>query len=99
MYKYQENISQFGLEQNVRERERREKEKKKASFFDDFTRFCQSELGKPRVKAALCDKSYAWVPELQDLAKVQFSGFHGNREKVVSREITLFEVGFFSYSI
>ena len=39
-----------------------------------------------------------WVPESQDSAKVQGSGFHENREKVVSREITPFEVGFFSYS-
>ena len=54
------NISQFGLEKNVRERDREEGEKK-ASFSDDFTRFCQSELGKPRVKAALHNESYAWV--------------------------------------
>ena len=38
--KNQENISQIGLEQNVRERERREK--KKVNFSDDFTKFCQS---------------------------------------------------------
>ena len=47
------NISQFDLEQNVREREREEGEKKKASFSSDFMRFCQSELGRPRVKVAL----------------------------------------------
>ena len=91
------NISQIGLEQNVRERER--EGRKKASFSGDFTRFCRSELGKPRVKAALRDESYAWVPESQDLAKVQGSGFHGNREKAVSQEITLFKVGFFSNSV
>ena len=101
MYKYQEiskieKISQFGLEQNVKEREEGEK---KASFSSNFTRFCQSELSRPRVKAALRDESYAWVPELQDFAKVQGSGFHINREKAMSREITLFEVGFFSYSV
>ena len=39
-----------------------------------------------------------WVPESQDSAKVQGLGFHGNREKVVSHEITAFEVGFLSYS-
>ena len=39
-----------------------------------------------------------WVPESQDSAKVQGSGFHRNREKAVSRETTPFEVGFFSYS-
>ena len=43
--------------------------------------FFQSELGKPRVKAALRDESYAWVLESQDLAKVQGSGFHENQEK------------------
>ena len=51
------------------------------------------------VKVALSDKSYAWVPESQDFSKVQGSGFHRNREKAVSWEITLFEVGFFSYSV
>ena len=39
-----------------------------------------------------------WVPKSQDSAKVQGSGFHENREKVVSRETKPFEVGFFSYS-
>ena len=29
----------------------------------------------------------------------QGSGFHGNREKAVSQEITQIEVGFLSYSI
>ena len=51
------NISQFGLEQNVRERERRER--KKASFSDDFTMFCRSKLGRSRVKVVLRDESYA----------------------------------------
>ena len=69
-------ISQFGLEEDVREREKGGR--KKASFFGDFTRFCRSELGKPRVKAALRDESYTWVPESQDFAKVQGSGFQGN---------------------
>ena len=50
------NISQFGLEQNVREREREKEEgEKKTSFSNDFTRFCRSELGRPRVKVALRD--------------------------------------------
>ena len=92
------NISQFGIEQNVRERERGGR-KKKASFSGDFRRFCRSELGRPRVKVALRDESYAWVPESQDFAKVQGLGFHGNQEKAVSREITLFKIGFFSYSV
>ena len=61
--------------------------------------FCWSELGRPRVKVVLRDESYAWVPESQDFAKVQGSGFHGNRENAVSREITLIEVGFLSYSV
>ena len=48
------------------------------------------ELGRPRVKTALRDESYAWVSESRDFAKVQGSGFHRNQEKAVSREITLF---------
>ena len=79
----------------MREREREEGEKQ-ASFSEDFTRFCRSELGKPRVEVALRDESYMWVPESENFAKVQGSGFHGNQ---VSREITLFEVGFFSFSV
>ena len=77
-----------------RERERGGR-KKNPSFSDDFTRFFQSELGRQRFKAVLRDESYAWVPESQDFSKVQGSGFHGNRENVVSREITQIEVGFF----
>ena len=73
--------------------------KEKQHFFGDFTRFCPSELSMPRVKAALRDESHAWVSESQDFAKVQGSGFHKNREKAVSREITLIEVGFLSYSV
>ena len=48
----------------VTERERERREKKKASFSGDFMRFCLSKLGGPRVQAALCDESYAWVPKL-----------------------------------
>ena len=62
------NISQFGLEPNVRERERGGR--KKTSFYDDFTGFCRSELDRSRVKATLRDERYAWVPESQDFAKV-----------------------------
>ena len=40
-----------------------------------------------------------WVPESQDFAKVQGLGFPINREKAVFQEITLFEVGFLSYSV
>ena len=53
----------------------------------------------PRVKAALRDESYAWVPESQNFTKVQGSGFHGNRENAVSREIKQIEVRFLSYSV
>ena len=60
--------------------------------------FHQSELGSPRIKVDIRDEGYTWVPESQDSAKVQDSGFHRNREKVVSSEITPFEAGFFSYS-
>ena len=52
-----------------------------------------------RVKAALRDERYMWVPESQDFAKVQGLRFHENREKAMSQEIMLFEVGFFSYSV
>ena len=58
-----------------------------------------SELDRPRVKVALRDESYAWVPKSQDFAKVQGSSFHGNREKAVSREITQIEVGFLFDSV
>ena len=75
------------------------REKKKASFSGDFMRFCRSELDRLRVKVALRAESYAWVPESQDFTKVQGSGFHEKREKAVSREITLFEEGFFSYLV
>ena len=61
--------------------------------------FCLSEFDSPRVKAALCDESYEWVPESQDFTNVQGLGFHENREKAVSREITLIRVGFLSYSV
>ena len=60
--------------------------------------FRRSNLVRSRIKADLRDASYAWVPESQDSAKVQGSGFHGNREKAVSREIIPYEVGFFFYS-
>ena len=61
--------------------------------------FCRSEFDSSRVKAGLLNESYTWVLESQDFAKVQGSGFHENREKAMSREITLFEVGFLSYSV
>ena len=65
-----------------REREReRERGKKSKPFSGDFTGFCRSKLGRPRVKAALSDESYAWVLESQDFSKVQGLGFHENREK------------------
>ena len=59
--------------------------------------FRPSDLVRSRIKANLRDEVYVWIPESQDYAKVQGSGFHGNREKAVSRESTPFEVGFFSY--
>ena len=61
--------------------------------------FHQSEFDSLRVKAVLHDESYAWIPESEDFAKVQGSGFHGNREKAMSREIILIEVGFLFYSV
>ena len=78
----------------------REKQREtKTSFSVDFTRFFRWELSKPRVKAALRYESYAWVLKSQDVARVQGSSFHENGEKAVSKEITLFEVWFFSYLV
>ena len=61
--------------------------------------FRRLDLVRSRIKADLRDEGYTWVPKSKDFSKVQGSGFHGNREKVVSLEIMPFEVGFFSYSI
>ena len=77
----------------------REEGEEKQHFSGDFTGFCRSKLGRPRIKATLCDESYSWAPESQDFTKVQGSGFHGNQEKAVSRKITLIEVGFLFYSV
>ena len=54
-----------------RERERIEE----VSFSLPFTSFRQSKLDRSGVKVALRGKSYAWVPESQDFAKAQGSGF------------------------
>ena len=54
-----------------REREREREKKEKQPFSGDFTGFCQSELDRMRVKAALRDESYAWVLKSQDFAKVR----------------------------
>ena len=87
-----ENIS-FGLSQTIRERVR----ERKAIFSLRFTRFRPSDIVRSIIKVDLRDEGYTWVSESQDSAKVQGSGFHRNREKVVSREITSFEVEFFFY--
>ena len=60
--------------------------------------FRRSDLIRSRIKVDLRDESYTWVLESQDSTKVKGSGFHENRENVVSHGITPFEVGFFSYS-
>ena len=63
MYKYKKylkkskEISQVGLGPNVRERKREEGEEKQ-HLSGDFTGYCQLELARPRVKAALRDESY-----------------------------------------
>ena len=88
----------FCLRPNRKRERERDREKKKASFSLQFTSFRRSDLVGLRVKVSLRDESSTWVPESQDFAKVQSSGFHENREKVVSQEIILLEVGFFSYS-
>ena len=73
----------FGISQTVRERVReRERERERKSIFSlRFTGFRRSDLVRSRIKADLGDEVYAWVPESQDSAKVQGSGFHENREK------------------
>ena len=94
MYKYKKylknkkDLRSWSKDQTVeREREREEGEEKQ-HFSGDFKGFCRSKFGRPRVKDALRDESYAWVPESQDFTKVQDLVFHENREKAVSREIT-----------
>ena len=87
----------FALIQTVERDSKRERERK-AIFSLRFTGFHRSNLVRSRIKANLRDARYAWVPESQDSAKVQGSGFHENREKAVSSEITPFEVRFFFYS-
>ena len=75
--KYQ-NIS-FGITPNrKRERERERERERKAIFSLRFMSFRRSDLVGSRVKVALRDESYAWVPESQDFAKVQSSDFHEN---------------------
>ena len=84
--------------ENKCERKRERERIEEVSFSLPFTSFRRSELDRPGVKVALRvalrDESYAWVPQSQDVAKAQGSGFFGNQENVVSREIMLFEVGF-----
>ena len=87
----------FGLIQTV-ERNREGGRERKPSFSLRFKGFHRSELGSPRIKVDLRDEGYVWIPESPNSSKVQGYGFHGNQEKVMSREITPLEVGFFSYS-
>ena len=61
-----------------RERDREKERERKAIFSLRFTGFHRSDLVRSRVKAYLRDEGYVWVPESQDSAKVQGSGFHGN---------------------
>ena len=93
-YKYPKKylMLSFGLSQTVRERVReREREKRDLSSIHGIS---SMDLVRSRIKADLRDNVYAWIPESQDSAKVQGSGFHRNREKAVSQESTPFEVGF-----
>ena len=88
-----QKISFFGLIQTV-ERERESNRERKSIFSLRFTGFRRSDLVRSRTKADLRNEGYTWVPESQDSAKVQGLDFHGNQDKVVSHEITSFEVGF-----
>ena len=89
-YKYPKKYLKlsFGLSQTVRERVRereRERERERKVIFSlRFTGFRRLNLVRSRIKVDLSDEVYAWVPESQDSAKVQGSGFHENREKAVS---------------
>ena len=74
----------------------REREREK-NLLSSIHGISSAKSVRSRIKADLRDESYAWVLESQDSFKVQGSGFHGNRENVVSREITTFEVEFFFY--
>ena len=78
----------FGLIQTVereREGERERERESQASLFDSWD-FIYRNSAVRELKLIYATRS-----------KVQGSGFHGNREKVVSCEIMSFEVGFFSY--
>ena len=69
-----------------REREKRKKEKiargrRTGHCPPMLQEFRRSELSSPRVKAALCDESYTWIPKSRDFTKVQSSGFRETEEK------------------
>ena len=89
--------SHFGLREK-RDRER-ERGKKRKPFSSDFIGFFRSELSRPRVKAALRDKSYAWYWNHKILSRSKVRVLTKTEKKAVSREITLIEVGFLSYSV
>ena len=66
-----EEVSFWSREKRDIEREKEKEREESKPLSGDFTGFCRSELGRPRVKAALRDESYAWVLESQDFAKVR----------------------------
>ena len=68
------NISQFGLEQNVREGEKEDGEKKNKLL----RRFYEVlQVGTRQAESLRCST----LRGTQDFAKVQGSGFHENREE------------------
>ena len=80
--------NQFGGKgRKNKERKRKNKERKMARGRRTghcplmLQAFRRSELSSPRVKAALCDESYTWIPKSQDFTKVQSSGFRETEEK------------------
>ena len=64
------------LVKNVREGEKKRKEKRNPSFYLRFTEFRQSEFAEPRVKVYLLDEGYAWVQKQNEgFLKTQRSRF------------------------
>ena len=80
--------NQFGGKRRKnKERKRKNKERKMARGRRTcccppiLQAFRRSELSCLRVKAALCDERYTWIPKSKDFTKVQSSGFWETEEK------------------
>ena len=81
------------------ERERERERKEKQPFSGDFTGFCRSELAGRDLKlfhVARVTRGYR-NHKISPRSKVRV--FMETEKKMVSREITLIEVGFLSYLV